>query len=196
MIRLLGSLAAMYGTHWKLALVATAIAPISWHLIRVTGRTVGYYSTVQNEAMAKASALAVEVLGAVRTVHANAGEPKEAVSFRGTMNGYLRVIKFTVYAETVLRFTDKGLAQVRDYVVLALGMYQVVNGQMTIGAYTAFASYVSIYEVGFSAFADLWITLKQTIASTGRFLQVNPNPYSDDSFQAPPPIPFWALNLC
>lgn len=51
-------------------------------------------------------------------------------------------------------------------------MYQVVSGQMTIGSYTAFASYVSIYEVGFSAFADLWITLKQTIASTGRFLQV------------------------
>ncbi len=51
-------------------------------------------------------------------------------------------------------------------------MHQVSVGELTIGGYTAFATYVSLYEVGFSTMADLWINLKQTIASTGRFLQL------------------------
>lgn len=37
----------MYITHWKLALIATGIAPFSWYLIRLTGKVVGHYSTVQ-----------------------------------------------------------------------------------------------------------------------------------------------------
>lgn len=72
---------------------------------------------LQNESMAKSSALAVEVLGSIRTVHSNAGEPREMRSFSRQMNDFLKVIKFTVYAETILRFTDKGLAQVRIFFI-------------------------------------------------------------------------------
>lgn len=69
-------------------------------------------------------------------------------------------------------FDDHFFVQARDFVVLAYGMHQVTTGELTIGEYTAFATYVSLYEVGFSTMADLWINLKQTIASTGRFLHL------------------------
>lgn len=88
------------------------------------------------------------------------------------LNNFLRIIKFTLYAETTLRFTRTGLSQVRDLVVLIIGIHQVVHGHLSIGSFVAFNTYVSLYEAGFGSLADLWISLKKTIASTGRFLQL------------------------
>merc|ERR1719480_578874 len=88
------------------------------------------------------------------------------------MNHYLRVIKGTVYVETVLRFTAYGLGQARNLVVLGFAMHQVVTGGMTIGDFTAFQAYVNLYEDGFKTVADMWINFKQTIPSTGKFVQL------------------------
>jgi len=171
-VKFVGSLVAMYLTHWQLAVVATVITPVNTLLVRRTGRTVGHYGVVQNDAMAKANAVATEVLSSIRAVQSNGGEPFEAVRFMERMNAYLRVIKFTVYSETVLRFTAYGLSKARDLVVLALAMYQVVSGTLSVGSYTAFAQYVSLYEDGFKQLADFWVNFQQTVASTGKFLQL------------------------
>mmetsp|Transcript_81244 Transcript_81244/g.217159 ORF Transcript_81244/g.217159 Transcript_81244/m.217159 type:complete len:686 (-) Transcript_81244:26-2083(-) len=171
-VKFVGSLVAMYLTHWQLAVVATVITPVNTLLVRRTGRTVGHYGVVQNDAMAKANAVATEVLSSIRAVQSNGGEPFEAVRFMEKMNAYLRVIKFTVYSETVLRFTAYGLSKARDLVVLALAMYQVVSGTLSVGSYTAFAQYVSLYEDGFKQLADFWVNFQQTVASTGKFLQL------------------------
>ena len=56
----------LHMTHWKLALMATVITPFSWWLVKRTGRTVGYYGVVQNNAMAEANAAAIEALGALK----------------------------------------------------------------------------------------------------------------------------------
>ena len=73
-VRVCGGLAAMYATHRWLALLATAITPINWWIIRRAGDVQGLYGVVQNAALAKANAAAVETLGAMRTVQSNAGE--------------------------------------------------------------------------------------------------------------------------
>ncbi|CAJ1364093.1 unnamed protein product [Effrenium voratum] len=171
-VKFLGSLLAMFATHPKLALLATIITPINMLLVRRTGRTVGYYGVVQNHAMAKANAVAVEVLGSIRTVQSNVGERFEAEFFMERLNRYLRIIKATVYLETVLRFTQYGLSKVRNIVVLAVAMHQVITGELTIGGYTAFAQYVVLYEDGFKNLADIWINFKQTITATGKFIQL------------------------
>lgn len=171
-VKFAGSLLAMFATHPKLALLATIITPINMVLVKRTGKTVGFYGVVQNHAMAKANAVAVEVLGSVRTVQSNVGEQYEAEFFMHRLNRYLRIIKATVYLETVLRFTQYGLSKVRNIVVLAVAMNQVITGQLTIGSYTAFAQYVTLYEDGFKNLADIWINFKQTITSTGKFIQL------------------------
>ncbi|CAE7375379.1 abcB1 [Symbiodinium natans] len=160
----------MYATHPQLALIA-----------RRTGKTVGHYGVVQNHAMAKANAVAVEVLGSIRTaeaqeVQSNVGEEQEAVFFTQRLNRYLRIIKATVYLETVLRFTQYGLSKVRNIVVLAVAMHQVITGSLTIGAISFVVSValesmlvtgVVRWQDGFKNLADIWINFKQTITSTG-----------------------------
>lgn len=171
-VKFSGSLVSMYLTNPKLAIVATIITPVSTFFVRQTGKVVGNYGVVQNGAMAKANAVAIEVLGSIRTVQANVGEEQEASRFKRSLHYYLRVIKATVYLETVLRFTYTGLSKLRDVVILALAMQQVITGQLTIGQYTAFAQYVSLYEDGFKNLADVWINFRQTITSTGKFVQL------------------------
>jgi len=171
-VKFAGSLVAMYGTHPGLAVLATVITPFSTLLVKRTGNTVGKYGVVQNHAMAKANAVAIEVLGSIRTVQSNVGEQQEASRFMNHLNYYLRVIKATVYAETVLRFTQFGLSRARDLAVLALAMHQVITGNITIGSYTAFAQYVAFYEDGFKSLADIWVNFKQTVTATGKFVQL------------------------
>jgi len=167
-----GSLIAMYSTHPTLALIATIVTPLNTWIVRRTAKTVGHYGVVQNHGMAKANAVAIEVLGSIRTVQSNVGEEQEAFRFMERMNYFLRIIKATVYFETVLRFTYYGLSKARNVVVLAVAMHQVITGELTIGSYTAFAQYVSLYEDGFKSMADIWINFKQTITSTGKFVQL------------------------
>mmetsp|Transcript_98000 Transcript_98000/g.305195 ORF Transcript_98000/g.305195 Transcript_98000/m.305195 type:complete len:697 (-) Transcript_98000:176-2266(-) len=171
-VKFSGALVAMYWTHPKLAVIATFVTPLSAMLVRRTGKTVGKYGIVQNDAMAKANAVAIEVLGSIRTVQSNVGEKQEAHRFMERLNYYLRVIKATVYLETVLRFTQFGLSRARDLIVLAVAMHQVIYGTLTIGSYIAFSQYVQFYEDGFRNLADIWINFKQTITSTGKFVQL------------------------
>jgi ABC-type multidrug transport system fused ATPase/permease subunit len=171
-VKFVGSLVAMYWTHPELALLSTIITPVNTLLVRKTGKTVGHYGVVQNHAMAKANGVAIEVLGSIRTVQSNVGEHQEASRFMDRLNYYLRIIKATVYIETVLRFTQFGLSKIRNVVVLAYAMHQVINGKLSIGAYTAFNQYINLYEDGFKNLADIWVNFKQTITSTGKFVQL------------------------
>jgi len=171
-VKFSGSLIAMYTTHPMLALIATVITPVNTLLVRLTGKTVGHYGVVQNDAMAKANAVAIEVLGNIRTVHSNVGEVHECDVFTWKLNYFLRVIKATVYLETVLRFTFMALSRMRNIIVLAVAMRKVILGELSIGAYTAFAQYVALYEDGFKNIADIWINFRQTITSTGKFVQL------------------------
>jgi len=105
-------------------------------------------------------------------VQSNVGEYQEASRFMDRLNYYLRIIKATVYIETVLRFTQFGLSKIRNVVVLAYAMHQVINGKLSIGDYTAFNQYINLYEDGFKNLADIWVNFKQTITSTGKFVQL------------------------
>merc|ERR1719323_1246772 len=51
-------------------------------------------------------------------------------------------------------------------------MHQVATGNLSIGSYTAFAQYVMLYENGFQNITDIWLNFKQTITSTGKFVQL------------------------
>eukprot|EP00438_Fugacium_kawagutii_P030652 Skav221858 [mRNA] locus=scaffold1175:251955:252749:+ [translate_table: standard] len=79
----------MFATHPRLALLATIITPINMLLVKRTGKTVGYYGVVQQDAMAKANATATEVLGSIRTVQSNVGEEQEAEFFMEKFNRHL-----------------------------------------------------------------------------------------------------------
>ena len=132
----------------------------------------GLYGVVQNAALAKANAAAVEALGAMRTVQSNTGEEGEARRFGAAIARFLRVVLVTVHGQTVVIFTQLLLSRLRDVAVLGVGMHQVVAGALSIGSFTAFVQYVSLFEQGFSSMAKIWLSIKTTLLSASRFVQV------------------------
>ncbi|KAL1530114.1 hypothetical protein AB1Y20_001035 [Prymnesium parvum] len=171
-VRVLGSIVAMFVTHPLLALLATLVTPVNWFIVHRAGEVSGLYGVVQNGAMAKANAQAVEVLGAMRTVQASTAELREARRFSERINRFLKVVIVTVQCQTAVIFAQLGLSKVRDVLVLGFGMHQVLAGNLTIGSFTAFTTYVSLYEQGFLALANIWLNTKQTLIAAGRFLQL------------------------
>ena len=100
----------------------------------------------------------------------------EARFFAKNINRFLRVVLVTVITQTVVIFTQLGLSKARDVLVLGYGMWEVITGsgrdRLTIGSFTAFNTYVNLYEQGFSSIANIWINLRQVLVSAGRFLQL------------------------
>lgn len=64
------------------------------------------------------------------------------------------------------------LSKLRDVLVLGVGMQQVIQGQISIGAFTAFSQFVQYFEEGFSSAARIWLEITQTLISAGRFVQL------------------------
>ena len=159
----------MYMTHPLLALLATVISPLNYFIVKRAGYLSGLYGVVQNAALASSNQVAVEALGAIRTVQANTGEVGEARFFAGNINRFLRVVLVTVITQTVVIFTQLGLSKARDVLVLGYGMWEVITGsgpgRLTIGSFTAFNTYVSLYEQGFSSIASIWISLRQVLTT-------------------------------
>ena len=132
----------------------------------------GLYGAVQNASIARANSAAIEALGSMRTVHANTGELREARLFASHIRRFLRVVLVTVHSQTVVIFTQLLLSQLRDVLVLGVGMHQVIAGEITIGNFSAFTQYVSLFEQGFSSGASIWLSVRQTLVSAGRFVQL------------------------
>ena len=64
--------------------------------------------------MARATGAAVEALGAMRTVQANTGELGEWRRFALRICHFLRVVLVTVHTQTMVIFSQMGLAKARD----------------------------------------------------------------------------------
>ena len=79
------------------------------------------------------------------TVHANTAELREAGLFRSAIRRFLRVVLVTVHTQTAVIFTQLLLSKLRDVAVLAVGMHQVLSGQLSIGAFTAFTQCVQSF---------------------------------------------------
>ncbi|CAF0800398.1 unnamed protein product [Adineta ricciae] len=79
--RLIGGLVFAFTSGWKLALVFISLSPLTIIAFNVTMRVIIKYTRAEVAAYSKASAVAQEVLGSIRTVTAFGGQKKEEQRF-------------------------------------------------------------------------------------------------------------------
>ena len=153
------------------------ISPLNWLIVRRAGVVQGMYGIVQQNDGARQRRRR-RALGAMRTVQANTGELGEWRQFALRICHFLRVVLVTVHTQTMVIFSQMGLAKVRDVAVLALGMRMVLQARWTHSGADdrrlRRVQYVrSLYEQGFSALANNPVmSLAETLISIGRFLQL------------------------
>ena len=170
-LTVVGALALMVATDWRLALVAVALrAPLLAKLAVAAGRIVGLYGVVQQRRYADANSLASEALSQAHTVAAHAAGDAVLRDYEGRVAAYQEVIGATLLTETILRFTRLLLDQLTSFLLLAAGLVAVLRGSVSIGQLTALLAFSESFARGGTELLELGAQLSQLRPSVSRFI--------------------------
>ena len=179
-LRMLITLAAcgvmLLVTSPKLALLAIACAPVVLLPIGLLGRKVRTLSRAAQDRVADVTSHVDETLHEIRTVQAYAHEVPEVRLFGERVNavfavtaeraGYLALLIATVI---VLAFGAVGL-------LLWVGAHDVLAGQLTAGALTAFIFYAVIAANGTFVIAEVYGEIQRAAGASERLLELLATP--------------------
>ena len=172
-LTVVGALALMVATDWRLALVAVALrAPLLAKLAVAAGRVVGLYGVVQQRRYADANSLASEALSQAHTVAAHAAGDAVLRDYEGRVAAYQEVIGATLLTETILRFTRLLLDQLTSFLLLAAGLVAVLRGTVSIGQLTALLAFSESFARGGTELLELGAQLSQLRPSVSRFIEL------------------------
>jgi ATP-binding cassette subfamily B protein len=125
-----------------LGLVAAAIFPFVIVLTRWFRRRAEVVYRETREAVALVIVHFVESLGGIRAVHAFRREPRNQAIFEDVNGRYFRANLASNRLSAVYGPGVAGMGRASVAIVLLIGSYRVLNGDMTIGVLTAFMLYV------------------------------------------------------
>jgi ATP-binding cassette subfamily B protein len=125
-----------------LGLVAASIFPFVIVLTRWFRNRAEVVYRETREAVALVIVHFVESLGGIRAVHAFRREPRNQAIFEDVNNRYFRANLASNRLSAVYGPGVAGMGRASVAIVLLLGSFRVLNGDMTIGVLTAFMLYV------------------------------------------------------
>ena len=113
------------------------------------------YFRERQEAQAAVSTFAQENLNGIRTIQAMAQEDHEIARFRQVATTYIKKFYRAVRYQQFMMIIMGTLSTISPLLILTVGGFMVINGELTIGVYTAFNAYLmmlvrSVTSVGWS----------------------------------------------
>ena len=168
----LGALVMLLITSTKLTLMMLAVVPPVALAAVFYGRKVRKLSKDSQDALARASEVAVESLGGIRTVRSFAAEKKEAARYRGAVDeslqlafrriklatGFFGIAFFAVFAAAVFVFW--------------YGARMVAANELTPGGLISYLFYTTQMAFGLSALAELWTDLQRAAGAAERVFEL------------------------
>lgn len=144
---------------------------VSYGVYRIGSRVHLLFKDAQDH-YAKMTAKAQENLSGVRVIRAYGREEDEITAFHSMGEGYLRKMLRLVKIEAVMMPLMMALIGLSQVLVLGVGGYLVMNGQVTIGDVTQFFIYLNLLI--WPVIAIGWVTnlIQRAAASTGRLGRV------------------------
>jgi ATP-binding cassette subfamily B protein len=136
------------------------------------GRMVRARSRRAQDTLAEASSYAAELLGAVRTLQANANEPIARTQFAATMNRAYEAVIGSTLARAFLVAIIIFLVFSSVVVVLWVGAQDVAAGRMSPGALGQFVLYAVFAAGGLSQISDVWAEISQTAGAAERLAEL------------------------
>ncbi len=171
-LMLVGSAAAMFGTDWRLALLALLTVPA---MLLVVFRFMTGIGPLFGQIQAKLGALNTalqENLAGVRVVQAFAREPYEAARYRALNEDLLNV-----NLETVRRMGSTFplvffISSLGTLLVIWIGGHQVIGGSLSLGALVAFNTYLALLTMPVMMFGMISMQISRASVSAGRIFEV------------------------
>ena len=138
---LIGSIVLMFYLDWKLTLITLITVPLVGQAMKIFGRKLKKSGTVIQERLADINSLLQESIAAVRVVKSFVRERYEIERFRRQNELNFQAEMKNVQLSSLLTPTVEFLAAITVTIILWIGGYEVVQGEITAGSLVAFLTY-------------------------------------------------------
>nr|WP_314261527.1 ABC transporter ATP-binding protein [uncultured Devosia sp.] len=141
----IGAFILMFFVNWKLALLTTLIVPVmTWLVSRYGARMTENWRKLFRQ-VGDFNTRIEDSIGGIRVVKAFANEPHEAKLFAGNNNAY-RSTKLQAYAFMTASITITYIStRLVQLIVMLVGSWLVVQGEMTYGGFVSFLLLVNVF---------------------------------------------------
>jgi len=141
----IGAFILMFTVNWQLALITTLIVPVmTWLVSRYGARMTQNWRTLFRQ-VGDFNTRIEDAIGGIRVVKAFANEPHETRLFAGNNNAY-RQTKLQAYAYMTASITITYLStRLVQLVVMLVGAWLVVNGDLSNGGFVSFLLLVNVF---------------------------------------------------
>ena len=171
-IMVAGAMVMLLFTSAKLTLMMLAVVPPVALGAVLYGRRVRKLSKESQDALAKASEVAVESLGGIRTVRSFAAEKKEVVRYGQAIADSMKLS----FRRISLAGSFFGVASFAAFgsgtYVFWFGARMVASGALTAGSLMSFLFYTMQLAMGMASLAELWTDVQRAAGSAERVFEL------------------------
>jgi HlyB family type I secretion system ABC transporter len=180
----------MFIYSWVLTLVALATIPLFVGLTMLVAPIVRQQLRVKAERNAETQSLLVESLSGIQTVKAQNIELKTRWKWQERYAQYVSAGFNTVLTSTTAGSASNFLNKISGLLVLWVGAYLVLKGQLTLGQLIAFRIIAGYVTAPVLRLAQLWQNFQETALSLERLSDIIDHPQeADESDQNQIPMP-------
>jgi ATP-binding cassette subfamily B (MDR/TAP) protein 10 len=165
-------LAFMFSTSYKLTLVVMAAFPPLIFVAMAQGRRLRVLSKETQTALAEATAVAEDSLGAIRTVRAFAREHDESTHFSRAVDKALDVEMRYGWSGALFNGALMAATTVVLGVTFWYGTLLAINGDMTVGQLNAFILYSINSAFGVALIAGTFVSIVQALGASTRVFEL------------------------
>ena len=162
----------MFYLDWKLSLLTLIVIPMVGQAMKIFGRKIKKSSTVIQERLAEITALLQESFSATRVVKSFVREDYEIDRFVASNQRNFEAVMKNVQQTSMLTPTVEFLAALAVTFIVWFGGYEVVNGDITAGAFVAFLTYAVNLANPVKRLSRIYGNLQKAMAAVDRVFSV------------------------
>jgi ATP-binding cassette, subfamily B, bacterial HlyB/CyaB len=174
---------------WQLTLVGLATIPVFIIITLIASPTVSKQLRSKAERNAETQSYLVEVMSGIQTVKAQNIEMRSRFSWQERYARYVAAGFKTVVTSTLANSTSNFLNKLSSLLVLWLGAYLVLQGELTLGELIAFRIISGYVTSPILRLAQLWQSFQETALSLERLSDIVDTPQEAEVDRYNIPLP-------
>lgn len=171
-LTILGATGILIFTSWRLTLVMLALVPLAVVGALIYGRFERRFSRKVQDALARATDVAQETLGGIRTVRAFAREDAECARYDVEVETAFELAKSRARFSGVYGGATSFIAYGAISGVLWYGGRMLAAGEMTVGVLTSFLLYTFTVAFSIAALGMVWQDFMRAVGASDRVFEL------------------------
>lgn len=172
LVMLVGGLVMLLITNLKLSLVVLGAVPLVLLPILILGRRVRKLSRASQDSVADVGTYAGEIIQQIKTVQSYGRQPFEQRAFAGEVERAFGVARQRILQRALLLATVILLAFTAIGIMVWMGGYDVITGQLSGGELAAFVFYAIIVASGVATVSEVMGELQRAAGATERLTEL------------------------